>query len=332
MVAYNHEKYIGQAIESVLSQKTTFPFELVISEDYSTDRTRAIVIDYARRYPAIIQPVLGERNIGAARNYMRAISACRGEYIAMMDSDDYWTNDDKLQQQADFLDAHPDYSTCFHSSVKVREQDGTWEASALWNENWRNVPRGAKAAYTLEDVLAGSFLATSATMFRRGLFGAFPAWFGRHFYVADHALHALNAEHGPFGYIDQDMSVYREHSAGIWSGGNLLRHHKALADLYEDLNRHFGHKYARLCKCSARHVRVATMYLLLDDRPNARKYIRKAVRAYPRDRATPFSKLAGTALSIYAPRLYRLALSAKARLKPTTRGRPKPTPPPQSAP
>jgi len=108
MITYNHEPYIRQAIDCVLNQKTNFPFELVIGEDCSTDSTREIVFDYAKRYPDIIRVITSEQNVGMKQNSKRTSDACRGKYIAICEGDDYWQRDDKLQMQVDYMERHPE--------------------------------------------------------------------------------------------------------------------------------------------------------------------------------------------------------------------------------
>jgi glycosyltransferase involved in cell wall biosynthesis len=108
MITYNHGPYIRQAMECVLSQKTNFPFELVIGEDCSTDGTREIAFDFARRYPEIIRVITSEKNVGMKKNLYRTIQACRGKYIAFCEGDDYWHCKDKLQMQVDYLEGHPE--------------------------------------------------------------------------------------------------------------------------------------------------------------------------------------------------------------------------------
>jgi glycosyltransferase involved in cell wall biosynthesis len=105
MITYNHEPYIAQAIEGVVSQETDFPIELVIGEDCSTDRTREIVLDYQRRYPEIIRVIYSEKNVGMHANSRRTILAARGGYIAFCEGDDWWHRKDKLQIQVRALDA-----------------------------------------------------------------------------------------------------------------------------------------------------------------------------------------------------------------------------------
>lgn len=109
ILTYNHEKYIAEAIESVLRQKVNFKYEIVIAEDCSTDNTRNIVIEYQKKYPDIIRLILQPHNVGMQENSNILRRACRGFYRANLEGDDYWAVDDKLQQQVDFLEMHPDF-------------------------------------------------------------------------------------------------------------------------------------------------------------------------------------------------------------------------------
>ncbi|MGA2606406.1 MAG: glycosyltransferase [Terriglobia bacterium] len=99
MITYNHEPYIAQAIEGVVSQETDFPIELIIGEDCSTDRTREIVLEFQRRYPEIIRVLFSGKNVGMQTNGTRTILAARGEYMAICEGDDWWHRRDKLQLQ-----------------------------------------------------------------------------------------------------------------------------------------------------------------------------------------------------------------------------------------
>jgi len=110
MITYNHAPYIAQAIECVLAQKTNFPFELVIGEDCSTDGTREIVFDFAKRFPDIIRVITSDKNVGMKANSYRTTQACQGKYIAYCEGDDYWHKNDKLQKQVDILEANPECS------------------------------------------------------------------------------------------------------------------------------------------------------------------------------------------------------------------------------
>lgn len=103
MITYNHEKYIKDAIEGILMQKTSFPIELIIGEDCSTENTRKIVEDYAEKYPNLIFAQYSEKNLDMMNNFFNVLQAVRSKYIALCEGDDYWTDPLKLQKQVDFL-------------------------------------------------------------------------------------------------------------------------------------------------------------------------------------------------------------------------------------
>jgi len=203
---YNHERYIAQAMDSVLAQQTDFSWEQIIGEDGSTDGTRFIVQEYQRRYPDRIKPILRERNVGRRPNFLEAFSLCQGDYIAILEGDDYWTSPLKLQRQVDFLESHPDHAICFHA-VEARDESGAQAPKEV---------RAARSRYTLEDLLEQNIIPTCSVLFRNRLFASFPDW-----YLAapagDWPLHVLNAHHGDIGYIDESMAVYRVHAGGVWS-------------------------------------------------------------------------------------------------------------------
>ena len=121
---HNHERYIAEAIESVLRQQTSFGVEIVVGEDCSTDRTMAIVRDYERQYPDGIRVVTSAENVGWRRNYRRTIAAARGKYIALLDGDDYFTHRKKLQMQVELLEHYPDVGMCYTRSERRDEEGG----------------------------------------------------------------------------------------------------------------------------------------------------------------------------------------------------------------
>jgi len=114
MITYNHEPFIAQALESVLMQKTSFPFELIIGEDCSSDSTANIVREYAQKFPDIIKARCNSQNIGVTANVIQTLKECTGKYIAMLEGDDYWTDSNKLQKQVDFLERNSDFSFTCH--------------------------------------------------------------------------------------------------------------------------------------------------------------------------------------------------------------------------
>ena len=122
-ITYDHERYVAQAIESVLMQQTDFEVELVIGEDCSTDSTRALAQQYEKRYPGRVRVLTPSSNLGVMPNLMATMFACEGEYIALVEGDDHWTDVTKLQMQADMLRANPNHAFCFHDAETFVDGD-----------------------------------------------------------------------------------------------------------------------------------------------------------------------------------------------------------------
>ncbi len=125
-ITYNHEPYLRQALEGFLIQETSFPVEIILAEDCSTDGTRAICEAYAAKYPDKIHYIWSETNVGAVENERRAIAAARGKFIALCEGDDYWTDPLKLQKQVDFMESHLEYSVTFHRYKIYYEDTNIW--------------------------------------------------------------------------------------------------------------------------------------------------------------------------------------------------------------
>lgn len=125
-ITYNHEPYLRDALEGFLMQKTTFPFEIILAEDCSTDGTRKICKEYVARYPEKIRYIYRDHNVGYNENEYEAMCAAKGKYIAYCEGDDYWTDPNKLQKQVDFLESHPEYAVCWHRckhrNVETKEE------------------------------------------------------------------------------------------------------------------------------------------------------------------------------------------------------------------
>jgi glycosyltransferase involved in cell wall biosynthesis len=247
MIAYDMERFIRQAIDSVLAQRVDFDYELVIGEDRSTDRTREIILEYAARWPDRIRPILRDVNLGMNRNFVETLRQARGRFVALLDSDDYWTSPDKLQRQMDFLRSHPECSICFHNTLVVYE-DGSvpthpFHVARPEHLISRRVP---KPISTLADLAAGNFIQTGSVMFRAGLYDALPDWY-LEMPTFDWPLHVLNAEHGSIGYIDELLGAYRVHPAGFWS--MQMARYRQLSDIesmihgYQLIDRYTRRRY-----------------------------------------------------------------------------------------
>lgn len=213
VVTYNHESFIAQAIESVLAQSTDRLLEVIISEDRSTDRTRDIVKSYARRDKRI-RLMLSERNIRTNEVVARAIRNAAGRYVCILDGDDYWLENDKLEQQANFLDANPRYSAVFHNALI---EDG-FPAKRRWTRP--DLPK----MFTLKEIWEGNPFATCAGMLRRACLEGLGSWYDALFPITDWSLYILCAEHGPIAFADEIVGAYRQHPSSEYSA--LSSHEK----------------------------------------------------------------------------------------------------------
>ena len=123
VLTYNHENYIGQALDSVLMQRTEYPYKIIIGADCSTDNTQQIVIDYYKKYPDKIEVLLWRERVGAVANDIGIVKRCKAKYVAYLEGDDYWTTPYKLQKQVSFLEKHPEYIGTAHN-VRCVDEEG----------------------------------------------------------------------------------------------------------------------------------------------------------------------------------------------------------------
>ena len=205
MITYNHEKYIAQAIESVLMQKTDFDFEVVIGEDGSADGTADIVRRMAERCRPRIRPLLRDRNLGAQRNFVDVLQHCRGDYVAVLEGDDYWTDPHKLQKQVDFLETHPDFVMCCHDAEMSCE--GVVDRSSPFKKDFPQVS-------TFDDIWRKFFIPTPSLVFRNRVIREFPEWYCR-VRSGDRALELMLAHSGKCYYMFEKMAMKRRHPGGI---------------------------------------------------------------------------------------------------------------------
>lgn len=227
LITYNQKKFIGQAIDSVLEQKTTFKYELIIGDDCSTDGTREILLYYQKKHPDIIKLILHENKgdgIPGKKNFVSTIYASKGKYIALLDGDDFWNDKNKLQKQVDFLETNPDYAICFHQ-VHEKYPNGRKQVSTLVKE--KNA-----TTYTIEDLAKGNFIYVPSVVFRNKLFNKFPEWFWEA-PAGDYLVHMLNAAKGKIRFLPNVMATYRRHSAGFWTAISSAQRHKNIVKVIE---------------------------------------------------------------------------------------------------
>lgn len=219
MITYNHEKFIAKAIDSVLMQKTNFRFKLFIGEDFSTDNTRGICIAYAEKYPDKISLRLNASNF-LIRNSKATYEGCfnsGAKYMAMLEGDDYWTDDTKLQKQVDFLEKNPEFSFTGHPAEIWDEDKQAFTGRFEWKND----------LIELKDAVFSPPIHTSSKLFRIGY--GLPENFFK-IKAGDDALVCWLAERGKGFFFREPMSVYRLSSAGTWSTlGEKEKQYRALS-------------------------------------------------------------------------------------------------------
>jgi glycosyltransferase involved in cell wall biosynthesis len=240
---YRHASFIEQCLRSILMQKTSFPYEIILGEDDSDDGTREICVRLAASHPGKIRLFLRSRkdviHIGGRPtgrfNFKSNLKEARGSYVAMCEGDDYWTDENKLQKQVDFLDSHPDFSLCFHR-VQVLQN------GQLTEDRITRVP---KPETTILDLAKENYIHTPTVMFRAGL--ELPLWFDE-VIAGDYALHLLNALRGKLYCLDDVMAVYRVHDGGMWSMKKEEDNQLRWVEVLETLCRHFGGEAGRVLR------------------------------------------------------------------------------------
>lgn len=223
-ITYNHESYLRQCLDSFLMQKTTFPFEIVIHDDASTDDTGNIITEYAQRYPGMIYSLIqqenqfrkGEGSITARFNLPR----CRGKYIALCEGDDYWTDEYKLQKQVDLLEQYTQATMCVGLNKQYYEKNGV----SLIDKPYK----GKNLPLIYLDDTKRQYFHTSTYLIRKSTLDYVRERY-LHLFLGDTAIRYLLINEGPFVLLNDVVSVYRITGTGIWSG---LSHHKRYMDSY----------------------------------------------------------------------------------------------------
>ncbi len=239
VATYNHENYLGQALESILSQNVDFKYEVLIGEDCSNDGTAEIVREYANNYPKIFEAFIREKNMGMTENSLDLIMRTRGEYVALLEGDDYWISRDKLQKQVDFLDAHQDYEACFGLCMIVDQNDERLPGREKWSGFMKK--GGDYTVAEFEDYLLPGQTATS--MYRQKSFVGIIRDLERSGYdmsrFIDRHLVLSMLSRGKLYNSGEYVSAYRyvlSQESGSWSSKNDNYNSKSLMDYLDNLS------------------------------------------------------------------------------------------------
>lgn len=253
-ITYNHEMHIEQAVTSAINQNTNFNYEIVVSDDCSTDGTRDILTNLHSRYPNTLRLILRQENIGARQNLIETFKLCEGDYIARLDGDDYWTSEHKLSKQVKLLEANPNFALSFHAASSINELDS--KSTQIIR------PYPTRDRYTLADLLIHNFIPNCSVMYRNDLFKEFPDWFNKA-PMGDWPLHILVAQYGDIGYIDLPMAVYRIHSGGVWTSTDPVMKIRNHISLLRTVDLYLGSQHHAIIKESiaVRELKISLAYV-----------------------------------------------------------------------
>jgi glycosyltransferase involved in cell wall biosynthesis len=242
ITSYNSEKWIGKAIQSVLDQQTTFPIEIVISDDCSKDGTVAVATSYQEEHPQIIRVLARTANVGTQRNYYDAFEQSRGTFIAWLDADDYWTDPMKLAIQVEAMQADPTIMVCGHYVRWVTRGD---EAEV---QRERVPPLLAPGRHGLKSILKSNFLPSPSVMFRSGLQRKLPQWYFDVPPLTDWPLYVVAACSGDILLIDRVMADYTlNETSAFWGAGSLFWY-KMDAGFYDRVEEIIPREFHRLAR------------------------------------------------------------------------------------
>ncbi len=237
MIAYNVEKYIGEAIKGVLKQTADFEIELVISDDKSLDKTEEVVQKYIKEHENghWIKYKRQEKNLGSTMNYLWVLQHCQGEYIALCDGDDYWTDPFKIQTQIDFLENNKEYIGSFHNRHKC-DETGNILSNSIQEIEKRNWDFDGLVSIMPE-------IPSASVVFRKPPKFSLPEEFKKVVINGDTFLWAYVLQFGDF-YFDPQVgpSVYRIHSQGLWSSKSSLKKSELSYNTYQLLDSAFPNR------------------------------------------------------------------------------------------
>jgi glycosyltransferase involved in cell wall biosynthesis len=274
MTSFEHERFVARALDGVLEQRGV-ELELLVGDDASTDGTRAVIAEYARARPDVIRTFFPDRNLGQGGKaiFSHLIERARGDYLAMLDADDYWTAPDKLVRQVAYLDEHPECSMCFHDVMCVFEDGARADGRYNGPKQPPEVDLGA--------LLDRCVVASCSPLFRRATIAPLPSWY---FDVpwGDWPLYFMAAEHGALHYLPEVMGVYRIHGGGMYSRLSRLEALEARTDFYRGLRVPREYEGARRRKLAQTWVKRALEHNRLVQRPAAVRALGTAVRVSPR--------------------------------------------------
>ena len=248
---YNHIQFIAKALDSILLQKTNFDFEIVIGDDFSTDNTSDILKTYKSKFPDKINLLLAVKNQGVCNNAAGIYKNCRGKYIAILEGDDFWTDENKLQKQIDFLENNPDYAGCFHDAMVAGNFDPqktySFSSEQCYTEfRYYSQFNRFRTDFFPWDLLQRNIIPSASLVFRNNDLTDFFYQF-RHVKLSlQWALHLYIIKGSKFRYFNETWSVYNDHPEGVTKNKNLSKFNQSNLMILKTLRKDSYYRYCRL--------------------------------------------------------------------------------------
>lgn len=267
MITYNHEKYIRKALDSILAQKTNFDYEIVIGNDGSPDLTHEIIEEYSKFYPGKIKNLYRDKNVGVVKNILDVYENCNGEYIALLEGDDYWESDEKLQKMIEFLDNNQNYIGAFHN-INVVDENNKFQSNHQFHQssNYSDIN-------SLEEHYEGKVMMTLTMVFRNVFLNKkelkeYKEMLNGIMYVCDYSLKAFLLNKGAFKYFPQIMGNYRyvSNSGTSWSAQSQEIKNEDFLKIYKNHINKFGQIAFDKVSISYLRLFLKTNFLYLKNR------------------------------------------------------------------
>jgi glycosyltransferase involved in cell wall biosynthesis len=241
VLAYNHEKYIVHCLNSIIIQKGDFNLNIIICEDKSTDGTAGIIESYINNVAVgknvTFEFLKSEENLGMVKNLKRLLKACsNSRYTALMDGDDCWIGENKLQTHIEFMESHLECSISFDDIILYNENENKYD--------FYNIQQQIKGdIFTTTDITKINFIGNiSCCFYYTKYLDQIPNEFFEMF-VGDWMLNIICSQFGEIGHIKKAMTVYRKHNKGIWTGMNEYDKNKLTMDLIDNYNKFLSYTY-----------------------------------------------------------------------------------------
>ncbi len=236
LITYNHAAYICQALESILMQKTEHEVEIIVADDCSPDNTVDIIREYENKTSFRFTYLPKDKNIGYNKNYQQAFAACTGDYVAIMEGDDYWVKINHLQNHIDLLTEQSAASMSYNRHIRLFE-DQNREEIFEWTDN-----KDYQIVTTEELALGNRIGNLSCCMFRGDLIRNLdPKLFDMD--IADWMLGMYMGQFGPLLYLKEVTSAYRIHDNGQWSKMSEEEQCKKVIEFINEYDKYFNYKF-----------------------------------------------------------------------------------------